>query len=97
LDELGVLRNQYYSVNEIAELVGRSPYTIRRWLREGRLKGARVTGQLSGGGDGLRVPYLIPREEIVKLRSEGRMRSASEGTGEAGVPALEATEQQELR
>jgi len=28
----------YYYIGEVAELVGRSPSTIRRWIREGRIE-----------------------------------------------------------
>ena len=31
----------YYTVEEVADLAGVPPYTVRRWLREGRLKGKR--------------------------------------------------------
>ena len=31
----------YYTVEEVAVLAGVTPYTVRRWLREGRLKGKR--------------------------------------------------------
>lgn len=31
----------YYTVEEVADLAGVTPYTVRRWLREGRLKGKR--------------------------------------------------------
>ena len=31
----------YYTVEEVADLAGVTPYTVRRWLREGKLKGKR--------------------------------------------------------
>ena len=31
----------YYTVEEVAVLAGVTPYTVRRWLREGKLKGKR--------------------------------------------------------
>lgn len=31
----------YYTVEEVADLAGVTPYTVRRWLREGKLKRKR--------------------------------------------------------
>ncbi len=34
----------FYTVEEIAERTGRSGYTVRRWIGEGRLHAERVVG-----------------------------------------------------
>ena len=51
-----VERKEAYRVEDIALLLGISVYTIRKWLREGKIK-ARKIGKL----------WLVPRAEIEKL------------------------------
>jgi len=49
--------SEYLTVAEAAKVLHRSRYTVRRWLRNGTIRGAKA-----GGGNGGR--YLIHREEI---------------------------------
>ena len=45
------------TVPEVARRLGRNPETVRRWIREGRLRANRVEGlQALGLGQGLLVP-----------------------------------------
>jgi len=37
-------RKPFYTVAEIARLTGRTPYTVRRWISEKRIKADRVAG-----------------------------------------------------
>lgn len=39
---------EYYTVAEVAELKNVNPETVRRWLREGKIKGQRLGGTKSG-------------------------------------------------
>jgi excisionase family DNA binding protein len=57
---------EHLTVAEVAEMSGRSAYTIRRWITEGRLKASRVidTGQ--------RGRLLIHRAELRRLIEGGR-------------------------
>jgi excisionase family DNA binding protein len=89
LEDLGILQRRFYTVHEVATLVRRSPYTVRRWLREGRLKGIRMKGEVPGDDHALRAPYLIPREEVAKLHAKGWIRSAGEESREGGVAVTE--------
>lgn len=59
-------RKDHYVVDEIAELTGRTPYTIRRWISEGRLQAIR----LRDGGP--RGKLLIPRSELERLIAAGK-------------------------
>jgi excisionase family DNA binding protein len=89
LEELGILQRRFYTVHEVATLVRRSPYTVRRWLREGRLKGIRMKGEVPGDDHAFRAPSLIPWEEVAKLHAKGWIRSASEEPPEASVVVTE--------
>jgi excisionase family DNA binding protein len=53
-------------VEEVARLVGRSAYTVRRWIAEHRINASRIADT------GPRGRLLIPREEVGKLISEGK-------------------------
>lgn len=62
---LAAKRKPQYTVEEVADLTGRSAYTVRRWISEGRLKAIRISGT------GPKGRLLIAREEIDRLISTG--------------------------
>ena len=51
----------YYKVREAAALLGVSPLTVYRWLRDGTLRGVRIGPKL----------LRIPRSEIERM-AQGR-------------------------
>ena len=65
-DVLANHRKEQYAVEEFAELVGRSAYTIRRWIGEKKLSATRVSGT------GPRGRLLVPRSELLRLVKEGK-------------------------
>jgi excisionase family DNA binding protein len=50
-----------YTVAEVAGMTGRSAYTARRWISEGKIKAIRIQGS------GAKGKLLVPREELSKL------------------------------
>jgi excisionase family DNA binding protein len=70
LDEIHELvtghSKEHLTVAEVAEMTGRSAYTVRRWISDGRLKASRIIDT------GERGRLLIHREELHRLIGAGR-------------------------
>jgi excisionase family DNA binding protein len=58
-------RKPHYTVDEVAELTGRTPYTVRRWISEERIQATRIEGT------GPKGRLLIAREEVDALIAAG--------------------------
>jgi len=64
-ETLEARRKDHYTVDEVAELTGRTPYTVRRWISEERIKAIRIAGT------GPKGRLLIAREEVDALIASG--------------------------
>ena len=60
-EQLRGTRKDYLSIRELADLFGRSEYTIRRWIKVNKLQALRVEGT------GPRGRLLVHRAEVDKL------------------------------
>jgi excisionase family DNA binding protein len=56
----------WFSIEEAAELLGKSPYTVREWCRAGRIN-ARKTGEKRGSAE----VWRISAQEMTRLREDG--------------------------
>ena len=57
---------ELYSTAEVAQVLGKSEYTIREWCRLGR-----VHARKRPGGRGTSAEWAIPHEELFRVRNEG--------------------------
>ena len=57
------------TVKEVAERLRANPQTVRRWLREGRLKGVMPGGEKLG--------YRIPESEVDRLLNPEQGKAAA--------------------
>ena len=65
-EQLSAKTKDYFTVEEVARLTGRSAFTVRRWISAGQLLAERVAGM------GPRGRLLVPRSEISRLVAQGR-------------------------
>ena len=58
-----VADEQFLTVKEVSERLRVNPYTVRRWLREGKLRGRLMGGDRGG--------YRIAASEVSRFMAEG--------------------------
>lgn len=63
---------EWHSVDEIAQLVGRSTFTVREWCRRGRIQAAK-----KGSGRGAHAAWVVSHAELLRFQREG-LRPSSE-------------------
>lgn len=57
---------EWYGVDEVARLTGRSSFTVREWARKGRILATK-----KGSGRGAHAAWAISHEELERFRREG--------------------------
>ena len=61
---------QFLTVKEVSEQLRVNPYTVRRWLREGKLRGRLMGGDRGG--------YRIASSELRRFMDEGPAENRQE-------------------
>lgn len=56
----------YYDVDEVAEVLGKAPFTVREWARLGR-----VHAEKKGSGRGKYQSWVISHAELLRIQREG--------------------------
>lgn len=57
---------EFYTTAELAQILGRRPYTVREWCRLGR-----VNAEKAHSGRGLDDEWRVSHEELVRIQNEG--------------------------
>lgn len=61
---------EWYSTQEVADLVGKAEYTVREWCRQGRVQARKAP---NGRG------WLVSHDELVRIRNEGPLPMTAGG------------------
>lgn len=76
-DRFPVSEQRLLTVREVAERIRSSPETVRRWLRQGKLRGFRPGGSKLG--------YRVPESELNRFLAESdhsrSLGDANDGPG----------------
>lgn len=64
---------QWYTPTEFAKAIGRSPYTVRSWLNQCRLKGRKRSV-----GRGKNLEWEIHKSELDHYKNHGRKKQVAD-------------------
>jgi len=57
---------EWYTTQQVAQLLGKAEFTVREWCRNGRIKAER-----KGSGRGAYFSYAIHHGELLRFQREG--------------------------
>jgi hypothetical protein len=57
---------EWYSTNEVAEILDRDAYTVREWARAGRIRAEK-----RACGRGKSKEWVVPHAELDRIRNHG--------------------------
>jgi hypothetical protein len=56
----------WYEADEAAAILGRAPFTVREWCRQGR-----INAEKKGSGRGKYLSWVISHAELTRIQREG--------------------------
>jgi hypothetical protein len=62
----GCKAKAWYEVEEAAAILGRAPFTVREWCRQGR-----INAKKKGSGRGKYQSWVISEAELTRIQREG--------------------------
>jgi hypothetical protein len=62
----------FYTTDEVAEILGKAPFTVREWCRHGRVKAEK-----RDCGRGNTKEWMISRAELERIKNHGLLPVAS--------------------
>ena len=57
---------EWYTTEEVAAVLGKAPFTVREWCRHGRVNASK-----RDCGRGKSKEWIISREELLRIQTEG--------------------------
>ena len=60
------IERKSYSVEEVAGMLGRSPYTVREWCRNGQINASKRSERRGAG-----MLWSVSVEEVARHKNEG--------------------------
>lgn len=57
---------EWYTTDEVADIVGKAPFTVREWCRMGR-----VNAEKRNCGRGSNLEWIVSHQELLRLRNHG--------------------------
>jgi excisionase family DNA binding protein len=57
---------EWYTTDEVAEILGKAPFTVREWCRNGRINAAKPDC-----GRGSAKEWIISHTELRRIQNEG--------------------------
>jgi hypothetical protein len=62
----------WYTTDEVAEILGKAPFTVREWCRHQRVKAMK-----RACGRGKSQEWIISRDELMRVQTEGLLPESS--------------------
>jgi transposase len=64
----------WYSTDEVADILGKAEFTVREWARLGRIRAEK-----KGSGRGKYQSWVISHDELLRIQKEGLLPARGRG------------------
>jgi hypothetical protein len=66
---------EYYTTDEVADILGKARFTVREWCRHGRIRCRK-----KNTGRGKYLAWVVSHEELLRIQREGLLPAARTST-----------------